>query len=152
MEPLTEPPAWLLRTLPANAVADEALHARLDGLAAKLPDSIGQIHAVLSDVRMYREYDAAADHACAHVWRKLEQFYSEPPATRALLLAFAAEHMAGQPQARIIRRLVKDPAITVRRKAARLIERADIREVALPQGRTGDWDTRGWLQGVVEAP
>jgi retron-type reverse transcriptase len=152
MEPLTETPAWLLRTLPANAVADEALHARLDDLGVKLPDSIGQLHATLSEVRMYREYDAAANHAIAHVWRTLDQFYSSPPATRARLLAFAAEHTVGQAQARIFRRLAKDSALVVRRKAARLIERADIREVALPPGREGDWDTRGWLQGVVEVP
>jgi hypothetical protein len=152
MEHSIETPTWLPRTLPTNAVADEALHTRLDDLGANLPDSIGRMHAALSEVRMYREYDAAANHATAWVWRALDQFYSSPPATRALLLAFAAEHMAGQVQARILRRLAKDSAILVRRKAARLIERADIREVALPQGREGDWDVRGWLQGVVEAP
>ena len=56
---------------------------RLDKLAAKLPDSLADIHKALDDVATFREYDAAANRAGAHVWRALDRFYAaEDPARR----------------------------------------------------------------------
>jgi hypothetical protein len=148
MNTLESVPAWLLRPLPANAVADEALHQRIDELSRKLPGSLSQLHGVLNQVQSYREYDAAANRAAAHVWRALDSFFaSASEAARANLLAFADAHLSEAARARVCRRLTKDPALGVRRKARKLVERGGFREVALPRTADGDWDATGWLAG-----
>jgi retron-type reverse transcriptase len=153
MNPLESAPAWLLRPLPANAAADEALNARIDELGRKLPGSLPQIHGALDKVRAYREYDAAANRAAAHVWRALDQFYASGSAPlRASLLAFADEHLAEAARARVCRRLIKDPILRVRSKARKLVERGGFREVALPRTADGDWDASGWLAGADGKP
>ena len=148
MESLDLVPPWVLRPLPANAGADAKLEGRIDELVRELPGSIYQIDRTLSLVRMYAEYDAAANRASAHVWRVLDQFFTAAPAgAKSALLSFAESHMTEQARARIYRRLVKDRAPDVRRKARALIERGHIREVALPADREGAWDSSGWLHG-----
>ena len=118
MAPLEQAPPWLLRPLPANAVSDAALHARIAELAGRLPTSIDELEKALSAVKAYREYDAAANRAAAHVWLALPKFAPPAPAeARRNLLTFAADHMVEQARARICRRLVKDP--TMRRCAAK---------------------------------
>jgi hypothetical protein len=153
MRTLEQVPAWLFRPLPANAVADEALHARIDQLGRQLPLSLPDLHAALDEVRMYREYDAAANRAAAHVWLALDRLCSaESAEMRGALLSFAAEHLAGAAQARVYRRLVKDPSHRLRTRARHLVEGAAIREVALPLKAGGDWDTTGWLRGTATGP
>jgi RNA-directed DNA polymerase len=149
MDLLTHVPPWLLRPLPANAAEDARLHARIDQLAAGLPESLPQLQAALAGVRSYREYDAAANRAAAHVWRCLEQVFSYPePTLRSQLLAFAAEHFVAEAQARVFRRLVKDPSLRVRTRARKLVTAAGLREVALPGSPQGDWDPSGWSRGT----
>src|SRR5262249_17124505 len=118
MDVLEHAPPWLLRPLPVNAASDDKLHAVLDQLAADLPGSLRQITAALSRVRAYREYDAAANRAGAHVWRVLDRLLTaESPSVRADLLEFARQHLVEEAQARVCRRLVKDPDVAVRRAA-----------------------------------
>jgi retron-type reverse transcriptase len=146
-------PAWLLRPLPANAQTDEALLAKIDKHIAKLPGSIGALRDVLDLVRMYREYDTAANRAAVAVWEARDLFFHSASIYERLgLLAFAAEHLVEQAQARILRRLMKDPAGRVRTKAQRLVERLNIREVALPLDAEGDWSPAGWSRGTTGAP
>jgi hypothetical protein len=119
----------------------------------RLPDSLGEISDALKKVHPFREYDAAANHAAAHVWRALERIVaSESFRDRSNLLTFAAEHLVEAAQVRIVRRLVKDRATTVRSKAARLIKRRGFREVALPLKTDGPWDATGWLRGTTPGP
>jgi RNA-directed DNA polymerase len=150
MELLTQVPDWLLRPLPANATVDDKLTARIDALAAKLPGSIEQLKLALDAVRQFREYDAAANRACAHVWQTLEHFYSPllDKRLRTALLGFVSEHMIDRAQARVFRRLVKDSSLGMRRRVARLIETVNVREVALPLETEGDWDQTGWQRGT----
>jgi hypothetical protein len=147
METLDLVPPWVLRPLPANAGADPKLDERIDELAAKLPGTLFQLDLALQGVRMYCEYDAAANRAGAHVWRVLHQFFAADAGAKVRLLSFAEGHMTEQAQARIYRRLVKDTAPDVRRKARTLIGRGRFREVALPAERDGPWDASGWLHG-----
>src|SRR4051812_49111561 len=106
MDVLEQVPAWLLRPLPANAAADEKLLAEIDRLAADLPKSLGALGTVLFRVRHYREYDAAVNRACAHVWRALDGIFSSPaPSDRMALLHFALANMVEEAQARVCRRL-----------------------------------------------
>src|SRR5262249_28403227 len=110
IDPFEQVPGWVLRTLPANAVEDAELHARLDKLAAKLPGSLRELHELLDKVRTFSEYDAAANRAAALVWPHLDAIYSGGDSDlRTALLEFAHAHMATQPRARIYRRLAKDP-------------------------------------------
>jgi retron-type reverse transcriptase len=149
MDPIARAPDWLLRPLPMNAVVDPALHTIIDTLAAKLPDSIEQLHEKLDAVRMFREYDAAVNRASAHVWQKLESCLGslelEP---RLALLHFAQEHLTPPAFSRILRRMVKDPSPSVRRQATRVLRKSKIREVALPVSKKGAWDTTGWSAGL----
>src|SRR6516162_3189923 len=110
MDVLDQAPAWLLRPLPAHATRDETLHASIAQLSAELPDSLYRLHLYLDRVRVYREYDAAANHASACVWQALERFFaSDLPVARRQLLDFAQAHMVEEAKARICRRLAKDP-------------------------------------------
>jgi RNA-directed DNA polymerase len=140
-------PQWLLRPLPSNALVDEALLARVEALAARLPDSLTALHRLLKEYRAYREYDAAVNRAAPAVWQAREAILAAP-ALRVDLLAFAAEHFPEQAQARIFRRLSKDPTQQVRRRLHILFKRIDVREVALPRTADGPWDATGWLHGL----
>src|SRR5262249_11911915 len=142
---------WLLRPLPANAAVDDKLNERIDGLCARLPGSIGELDEILLGVRMYVDYDAAVNQACACVWEVLDQFYTSGEEHRLALLTFAEHHMVEQAQARILRRLVKDPVTTVRSKARQRLKRSKIKEVALPLEPEGDWGPAGWLKGAQPA-
>jgi retron-type reverse transcriptase len=153
MDLLENIPARLLRAQPANAILDQKLHEKIDKLAGALPDTLSDIGKALDKIRSFREYDAAANRAAAHVWLVRERFFTaEEPALRSALLSFAVEHMAEEALARICRRLVKDADQGVRRAAQRLVHRGRIREVALPLDAEGDWDATGWLRGATEAP
>src|SRR5436190_22952406 len=94
-------PPWVLRPLPVNASTDEPLHDRLDDLATRLPITLPDMHAVLAAISTFREYDAAANRASAHVWLVIDQFYSTAaPRHQLALLEFAATHMVPEAQAR----------------------------------------------------
>jgi retron-type reverse transcriptase len=149
MDPLEQAPDWLLRPLPVNAAFDPALHARIDTLAEGLPASLDTLREALSAVRMFHEYDAAANRACVLVWRQLEARAAglDVPA-RLLLLQFAREHFPDQALARLLRRLIKDPVGQVRRACRRILRFSRIREVALPAKKGAAWDQTGWLAGT----
>src|SRR5262249_30299291 len=143
----------MLRPLPANATSDVKLCNQIDLLGQKLPDSLGQMAALLEKVKASSDYDAAVNRAAGHVWSALGPFYaSGDPSVRVALLRFAHDHLPEAAQAHLCRRLVKDAAWRVRALARRLVERAGFREVALPLTPDGPWDATGWLRGMVGQP
>ena len=144
---LSQVPTWLLRPIATNALCDEKLEAAIDKLAAKLPESLDEISFNLNRVDSKREYDSAANRAIAHVWRAVDRFFAVD-ANRSSLLSFAKHHMFGAGQTRVLRRLSKDTELNVRRAVHKFVEKSQLREVSLPEGREGDWDATGWLRGV----
>jgi RNA-directed DNA polymerase len=152
MELQTTTPPWLLRPLPTNATVVKKLTETIDRLGTKLPDSLEELHKVLWAVKADSQYDDAANRASALVWASLECFLTSPrEQSRLALIAFAAEHMVEQAQARIFRRLVKDPAMPVRNRARRAIRETRIQEVALPLNtKEAGWDPTGWSQGTQD--
>lgn len=149
MDPFTNAPTWLFRPLPANAVEDRAVEASIDQLAPGLPDTLERILGTLNAVKPFREYDSAANRACAYVWRMMEKcLASGSPAIRRNLLSFAEQHMSPEAQARIFRRLAKDPSLIVRTQVRKQIVRANLGEVALPRGPDQPWDPTGWFKGT----
>src|SRR5262245_52260110 len=148
MDPCEQVPAWLLRPLPAYAAVDDKLHGEIDKLAAKLPQSLAQIGYFLNTAKMYREYDAAANRACAHVWLAREQLFGSPLVNGGPdILTFATDHMVEAARARIYRVLARDPDHRVRARVRDLVESGDVHEVALPATPDGHWDATGWLRG-----
>jgi hypothetical protein len=146
MDPVESVPAWLLRPLPLGAAADEQLHVKIDELAADLPAQVTQLDRLLHGVQSYREYEPAANRACAHVWLAVDRLLASPdPRARLALLAFARAHMPPQAEARLLRRLARDTSPRVRLKVRRLLRRHPVREVALPQTPGGAWDAAGWF-------
>jgi retron-type reverse transcriptase len=146
-------PDWLLPPLPANAVKDEELLAKVEKHIQGLPGSIFELRMALDMVRTSREYDVAANQAAAAVWELREVCFSAPsPRLRLELLTFAAEHMVEQAQARFFRRLCKDPVNRVRVRARKLAARTRLHEVALPLEPEGDWAPAGWAHGTVSGP
>jgi RNA-directed DNA polymerase len=146
-------PEWLLRPLPANATVDAKLHAKIDKLSTKFPNSIKDLSELLEEYQLFSDYDAAVNHASIHVWNHLEKFYSSPVAKyRGQLIHFARDHMTPQAQGRILRRLSKDPILSVRLKTQKVIESIDLREVALPIEKGDDWDPSGWLTSIRGDP
>jgi hypothetical protein len=153
MNPLDHIPPELLRPLPVNAAVDAQLHADLDELAQKLPESLGQMAEALDQVKASSAYDAGVNRAAAHIWLALERFYSSgDPSVRVDLLRFVRDHLIEEAQARICRRLVKDSAWRVRSLARRLVQQRGFREVALPLKPDSPWDATGWLQGTIDQP
>ncbi|MCI0455421.1 MAG: reverse transcriptase family protein [Gemmataceae bacterium] len=149
MDLLAHAPDWLLRPMPVNSATDPDLEARIDAAGPQLPGSLRPLHALLDGVRSFVEYDSAANRAAAHLWPVLEFFYaSDRVEDRLALLEFARAHLVEQAQGRVLRRLAKDPAVQVRKKARKLIESGVVREVALPRAPDGDWDATGWLRGT----
>jgi RNA-directed DNA polymerase len=143
-------PSWLLRPLPVNATINAALHKSIDHHARKLPGSINLLYNSLNKARKYREYDAAANRAAAHVWLALESLYAADSRTRRFLLAFAGEHLPDQAIARICRRLIKAPDMSLRKRVCKLLDSRGIREVALPLTSEDNWDQTGWQRGTVD--
>src|SRR5262245_57109404 len=153
MTTLAGVPDWVLRPLPVDAVADAALHARIDEVARDLPANLPHLGRLLEDVRPFREYDAGANRACGHVWRALDRCLGAPHvADRLALLEFAEQHFPPAGLARLLRRLVKDQVVRVRRHAQRVLRMSRIREVALPLKDGGDWDQTGWVRGASARP
>jgi RNA-directed DNA polymerase len=153
MDVITQAPSWLLRPLPVNAADDDKLNAKIDEAAKGLPRNLHQLINLLNGVRMFREFDGAVNRACVHVWREREKFLSsEDEGTRRALLHFAREYMVEAAQARIFRRMVKDPSPRLREAAQQYVQKAQFREVALPAKADGPWDTTGWFKGIEGAP
>src|SRR5262245_18734531 len=153
MPPPAHVPDWVLRPLPVDAVVDPKLHARIDKLAKNLPGSLDDLSDLLEEVCLFREYDAAANHASTHVYQALDRCLDDPDIEcRLALLIFAEQHFARTALARLLRRLVKDRSVRIRGNARRALERASIREVALPSTPKGNWDQSGWLHGVSPGP
>jgi retron-type reverse transcriptase len=153
MDTIAQAPGWLLRPLPVNASDDEKLNAQIDEAGKGLPGTMQQLVRLLEGVRMYREFDSAVNRACVHVWRVREQFLSsDNEVVRKTLLTFAREYMVEAAQARILRRLVKDPSPRLREMAQGYVEKAHFREVALPAKAEGAWDSTGWFKGIQGAP
>jgi hypothetical protein len=144
MRPQAQIPATMLRLLPPNATSDKKLTGQIDALAKKLPDSIGEMAALLEQAKTSSDYDAAVNQAAGHVGSALERFYSaSDPRVRVALLRFARDHLPECGQAVICRRLVRDSAWRVRALARRLVQQGGIREVALPLTADDPWDATG---------
>ncbi|MGH7173538.1 MAG: reverse transcriptase family protein [Gemmataceae bacterium] len=153
MNPLEQIPATMLRPLPANATSNAKLRDRIDSLGRKLPDSLGQMAALLELVKASSDYDTAVNRAAGHVWSAINEFHgSGDSSVRVALLRFACNHLSEAAQAHLCRRLVKDTAWRVRSLARRVVERSCFREVALPLMPDGAWDATGWLCGAVGQP
>jgi RNA-directed DNA polymerase len=138
-------PAWMLLPLPANASNDIKLLESIEQLCAKLPGSFGQLQRALANVRSLASYEPAANRANTLIWEQFEALLSAPDGNMRLMFArYAREHMPQRALARILRRLAKDPDMSVRTNIAYLIQRAKIQEVALPAKKDGPWNVSGW--------
>jgi retron-type reverse transcriptase len=139
-------PAWLLLPLPANAETDAKLIATVEQHCEKLPATFPQLHNSLTAVRSLATYEPAANRANALIWERFEAILSDPEGRNRLAFArYAAAHMPPRALARVLRRLAKDPDMSVRTPVARMIAKGKIQEVALPAKKDGDWNASGWL-------
>jgi hypothetical protein len=151
MSRTADPPAWLLRPLPANAATDPALVAKLAKLTDQLPTHLGELDSLLASVRSFADYEPAANAASAAVWAVSESLFAHPdPAVRLSFVNFAVNHMVLEAVARVCRRLAKDASTRVRRPVRKLIETGVVKEVALPLTGESPWDPSGWLAGTTE--
>jgi RNA-directed DNA polymerase len=139
-------PEWLYRPLPANADFDAAALAKVEQHAAALPAAFAKLHAVLDFVRAMASYEPCANRANELVWERFEALVADPDGhNRAALLRYAVAHLPERAAARVLRRLAKDPDVSVRTRVARALRTSKIREVALPHRKADNWDTSGWL-------
>lgn len=139
-------PEWLYLPLPANASTDAELIAKVEQHCTKLPEEFVQLQKVLTDVHMLATYEPAVNRANELVWERFEALAThENPKARVALVRYALEHLPPRGTARVLRRFAKDPDMQVRSQVGRALRKTKIREVALPRGKDGDWDTSGWL-------
>jgi hypothetical protein len=86
------------------------------------------------------------------VWLAADRILTDStPETRVALLNFTRAHLPARAQARFLRRLARDPSPRVRAKVRRILQRDPVREVALPQQRTGAWDSSGWFPRTTDS-
>jgi RNA-directed DNA polymerase len=153
MTPVEQVPSWVLRPLPANAAVDSSLHQRIEQLADQLPGSLADLDKTLDEVRMFREYDAAANLAGARLWLVRERLLSTAtPKQRRTLVGFVTEHLPERARAWLLRRLVRDRDRGTRDAVRRALLINPPREVSLPARRDGDWDVSGWLRDSISLP
>src|SRR4051794_23800368 len=144
-------PAWLLLPLPANAETDAKLLKTVEQYCAELAESdkpftvFNKLQRALEGVRALASYEPAVNRASTLIWEQFEALLSHPDGQVRLAFAkYAREHMTPRALARVLRRLAKDPDMSVRRNVGYLLQRAKIQEVALPAKKDGDWNTTGW--------
>lgn len=139
-------PEWLYLPLPANADTNAELIAKVEQHCTKLPEEFAQLQRALDGVRALATYEPAVNRANELVWERFEALAAhENPKTRVALVRYALEHLPPRGTARVLRRFAKDPDMQVRSQVGRALRKTKIREVALPRGKDGDWDTSGWL-------
>jgi RNA-directed DNA polymerase len=139
-------PEWLYLPLPANADADAALLKKVEQHCSKLPKAFAQLQKALDDVRALATYEPAANRANELLWEQFENLVTDPDGkSRIALVQYALVHLPTRAAARVLRRLAKDPDMEVRTRVSRAVRKSKIREVALPRGESGNWDTSGWL-------
>lgn len=140
-------PAWLYLPLPANADADPKAIEKVETLCGKLPESFAALGKSLDDVRAFASYEPVVNRANELVWEQLETLLSNPTGhERAKLVAYAQQNMPQRLLGRILRRLAKDPDMSVRHTVAHAITKGKFKEVALPQKKGGDdWNATGWM-------
>ncbi len=139
-------PTWLLLPLPANADADAKLLASVEQHCANLPGAFPQLQRALDGARALATYEPAVNRANSHIWGQFDWLLSSPDANARLHFArYARDHMPRRAFARVLRRLAKDPDMSVRSQIKRLIQRSKIEEVALPAKKDGEWDASGWM-------
>jgi retron-type reverse transcriptase len=134
--------------LPANALSDTGLLTSIEKHCAKLTDTIGfnTLGRALEAVRPMASYEPAANRANQLIWEQFDALLSDPsPRVRLGFVVYAIEHMPQRGLARVLRRLAKDPDMTVRAAVARAVQKSKIQEVALPAKQDGDWNTSGWM-------
>ncbi len=122
------------------------LMAKVEQHCSKLPNEFAKLQKALDAVRALASYDPAVNRANELVWEQFETLIADPDAkARIALIHYAIDHFPQRATARVLRRLAKDPDMDVRNHVARALRKAKIREVSLPQGKKGEWNTTGWL-------
>ena len=110
--------------------------------------NLTQLHFALNGRMNRTSYDSATNLACAYVWSNLSDLFEhELGEVRTSLADFAIMHFPRPACLRIIRRLSRDPLPEVRTHIRKLARDNALLEVALPDSKTGDWDTSGWFRG-----
>lgn len=153
-------PAWLLRPLPANAVADDKLAERVTALAAALAPAVGtaglrnallDLDKALTAAQPFAEYEPAVNAVAGSVWAMADAVCDgDDVNAKQQLVSLVVDHMVPEAAARIVRRLAKDPSPRVRQQVRRVIEAGQIQEVALPATKDGAWSPEGWLKGTAD--
>jgi RNA-directed DNA polymerase len=138
-------PAWLLLPLPANAEHDTKLIASIEQHCADLPKAFKKLQDALDKVRALASYEPAVNRASALIWEQFETLLSATEGEERIAFAkYAREHLPPRALARVLRRLAKDPDMSVRRNVGYILQRSKIQEVALPAKKDSDWNTSGW--------
>lgn len=152
-------PAWLLRPLPANAVPDEKLVAKLAKLLTdthsatpdKLFNALYTLRNALNEAQPFAEYEPAVNAIAGDLWAAAEMTCESGNLNAKYhLIDIAIGHMVPEAAARICRRLAKDPDPRIRKKVRQVIEAGHIQEVALPATKDGPWSPEGWLKGTTD--
>ena len=147
-------PNWLNGPLPVNATVNKKDLATLSKSAKDLPKNLNKITRLLNQHSGKSSYDPLAHKACEYVWLAIQQDKFRPAnstaAQRCALIWFANSHMNDRAQARVLRRLAKDPELSVRRTVEATVGGQLFNEVALPRtGPDSEWDKSGWQNGLI---
>jgi RNA-directed DNA polymerase len=139
-------PAWLYLPLPANADPDPKSIEKVETLCGQLPTNFAALQKALDEVRAFASFEPTVNRANELVWSRLEALLSDPSGReRAKLVQYAQANMPQRLLGRILRRLAKDPDMSVRNTVGNAITKGKFKEVALPRTKDGDWNATGWL-------
>src|SRR5262245_4097625 len=115
-------PGWLFLPLPANAEHDAKLLTAVEQYCAKIPDTFSHLYQSLWKLQALASYEPAVNLANSLIWERFEDLLSVPEGNARLSFArYASSHMPQRALARILRRLAKDPDMSVRTAVVRMI-------------------------------
>lgn len=143
-----EVPDWAMRALPLNATRNEEFERQIEQLAPTMPHRIWDIFRTLNTAEPNSDFDSAANCAIRVVWQSLDAFLQGEPQLRMALVNFAGNFMPPPAAGYVVRRLIRDPDVNVRRAAEAVLKRGVIQEVALPIDEDGEWNATGWQKGI----
>ncbi len=133
---------------PLGYTVDEEVHTRLRQVQKDLPASVGQIAEILEAIEAEPSFDAARWFATQIIFENNDKLLRSSRAIRIELLEYMERFMTPQESVYLLRRLVKDSDIRVRRKSHKVLQHLQPEEVALPKSAEEPWNYTGWTRGL----
>jgi RNA-directed DNA polymerase len=140
------------RPVPVGATVDEALNAQAlalcEGAPLEVLDRLPALERLLAAHEAGTSFDAAWRVVIEALVARREALLGGDDQHKRALLRLLARYATAEEASPLLRRLVRDPSVSVRARAGMVLRRLRPVEVALPRADGEGWDSSGWSRGV----